>query len=378
MADRPDGGRRGPGAVGGAGLSVDDRTAMGRALALAWHGWGRVGANPMVGAVVLRDGAVVGEGWHAEYGGPHGERVALAAAGERARGATLVVTLEPCRHHGKTPPCVDAIIEAGVRRVVYGAEDLDPEARGGAAALRARGVQVEGDVAVEAVRSQNAAFFHRHAGLGRPFVALKLALSLDGHIADHARRSKWVTGESARSWVHWLRAGYDAIAVGVGTARADDPDLTVRGTVTPLRAPLRVVFDRRAELPLTARLVRSAGESPVCVVAGAIAPEARVAALRRAGVDVAVADGYADALQALASRGAASVLVEGGSVVAGHLLAEGLVDRLYLTVAPLMLGSGGLPAFAGVPDIPIAEAKRWRLAGRRALGDDTLLVLDRP
>jgi diaminohydroxyphosphoribosylaminopyrimidine deaminase/5-amino-6-(5-phosphoribosylamino)uracil reductase len=357
---------------------VDERAAMERALALAWHGWGRVGANPMVGAVVLRDGAVVAEGWHAEFGGPHGEAAALAVAGERARGATLVVTLEPCRHHGKTPPCVDAIVRSGLARVVYGASDVDPDARGGAAVLERAGVSVEGGLYAEQVRSQNAAFFHRYEAPQRPFVALKLAMSLDGHIADHARHSRWVSGESARGWVHWLRAGYDAIAVGVGTARADDPELTVRGDVRPARTPLRVVFDRRAELPMTSKLVRSAAASPVLVIAGSAAPERRISGLVHAGLDVAVGDDWGAALAALASRGVGSVLVEGGSVVAGHLLAEELVDRLYVTVAPLMLGSGGVPAFAGMPDTPIGEAKRWRLVGRRALGDDTLLVLDRP
>lgn len=357
---------------------MDERAAMERAVGLAWRGWGRVGPNPMVGAVVLRDGGVVAEGWHAEFGGAHGEAAALAAAGARARGATLVVTLEPCRHHGKTPPCVDAITRSGIARVVYGAEDVDPEARGGAQALVRAGVAVQGGLLAEQVRSQNAAFFHRHEAPGRPFVALKLAMSLDGHIADHARHSRWVSGEPARAWVHWLRAGHDAIAVGVGTVRADDPALTVRGDTRPARAPLRVVFDRRAELPITSRLVHTAAEGPVLVIAGSAAPERRIGGLRQAGLEVVVGDDWTAALGALAERGVGSVLVEGGSVVATQLLAEELVDRLYVTIAPLMLGSGGVPAFAGLPDIPIAEAKRWRMAGRRALGDDTLLILDRP
>ena len=357
---------------------MDERAAMERAIGLAWRGWGRTQPNPMVGAVVVREGEPVAEGWHAEYGGPHAEVLALEAAAERARGATLVVTLEPCRHHGKTPPCTEAIVRAGIARVVYAADEVGPDARGGAQELRRGGLDVQGGLLAEQVRSQNAAFFHRHRAPGRPFVALKLAMSLDGHIADHARHSRWVSGEPARAWVHWLRAGHDAIAVGVGTVRADDPALTVRGETRPARPPLRVVFDRRAELPVTSRLVHTVSEGPVLVIAGSAAPERRITGLRQAGLEVVVGDDWAAALAALASRGVGSVLVEGGSVVATHLLAEELVDRLYVTIAPLMLGSGGVPAFAGLPDIPIAEAKRWRMAGRRALGDDTLLILDRP
>jgi len=356
---------------------VDFTEAMRRALTLAWGGWGRVSPNPLVGALVVRDGAVVGEGFHAEYGGPHGEVLALVAAGERARGADLVVTLEPCAHHGKTPPCTDAILAAGIRRVVYGARDEDPVARGGAEVLRRAGVEVQGGVLEAEARAQNALFFHRFAERGRPFVALKLAVSLDARIADRHGRSRWVSGPAAREFVHWLRAGFDALAVGGGTAKADDPGLTVRGAVTPQRPPLRVVLDRRAELPLTAALVRTAREVPTLVLLGHDAPPAAAEALRAAGVAVLPADGPADALAALAGRKVGSVLVEGGGVVAGRLLAAGVVDRLYLVVAPLWLGEEGVSAFPGVPAPAIEEAARWRTVERRALGDDTLLVLDR-
>ncbi|HXY19853.1 MAG TPA: bifunctional diaminohydroxyphosphoribosylaminopyrimidine deaminase/5-amino-6-(5-phosphoribosylamino)uracil reductase RibD [Gemmatimonadales bacterium] len=355
---------------------MDFRAAMERAVALAWGGWGRVGRNPLVGAVVLRDGAVVGEGFHAEFGGPHGEVVALAAAGERARGADLVVSLEPCVHHGKTPPCTDAILAAGVRRVVFGARDEDPAARGGAALLARSGLEVEGGLMEAAVREQNAIFFHRFAGGGRPFVALKLATSLDARIADRDGRSQWISGEAAREYVQWLRAGFDAIAVGGGTVKADDPGLTVRGAVRPARPPLRVVLDRRGELPPGSTLVRSARETPTLALVGRDSAGGGEA-LRAAGVEVAPADGPVEALAELSRRGIGSVLVEGGGVVAGRFLTEDVVDRLYLVVAPLWLGEGGVSAFAGLRDARIGDAVRWRTVERRALGDDTLLVMDR-
>ncbi len=356
---------------------MDYRAAMERAMELAWSGWGRVGPNPMVGAVVVRDGAVVGEGYHEAFGGPHGEVLALVAAGARARGADLVVTLEPCAHHGKTPPCVDAILAAGIKRVVFAAADADPVARGGADVLRRAGVEVQGGLLEAEARAQNAAFFHRFAGLDRPFVAVKLAVSLDGRIADARGRSRWVSGPEAREWVQWLRAGFDAVAVGAGTARADDPELTVRGAVTPARPPLRVVVSRRAALPPESRLVRSARETPTLALVGPEAPEAARAALAAAGVAVAEAAGPAEALVVLGRRGIGAVLVEGGGVLAGALVEADLVDRLYLVVAPLLLGEGGVPAFAGLAARELERAARWRPVERRPLGADTLLVLDR-
>jgi diaminohydroxyphosphoribosylaminopyrimidine deaminase/5-amino-6-(5-phosphoribosylamino)uracil reductase len=350
---------------------------MERAIALAWRGWGRTGANPLVGAVVLREDEVVGEGFHAEFGGPHGEVAALRAAGQRARGSDLVVTLEPCRHHGKTPPCTEAILAAGIRRVIYGAPDVDPQARGGEAALRERGVEVESGLLADAVRRQNALFFHRHAGSRRPFVAVKLALSLDARIADAERRSRWVSGPEAREWVQWLRAGFEAIAVGAGTVRADDPALTVRGPVTPLQPPLRVVFDRRAEVPATAQVAATAREVPTLVVVGLDAPAGRRRALEGGGAEVLALGGYEPVLETLWGRGVASLLVEGGGTLAGRLLAADLVDRVYAVVAPLFLGADGVPAFAALPAPALSEARRWRVAERRALGEDQLLTLDR-
>lgn len=357
---------------------MNERDAMARAISLAWHGWGRVGANPLVGAVVLAGGRPVAQAWHAEFGGPHAEAEALRTAGAAARGSTLVVSLEPCRHHGKTPPCVDAIVAAGVSRVVYGAADVDPQARGGAEALRRAGIDVQGGLLDQDVRAQNAHFFHRHAGASRPFVAVKLAVSLDGRIADGTHSSQWISGERARDWVHWLRAGFDAVGVALGTVLADDPQLTVRGPVTPLAPPLRVVFDTRAELPAAARLRRDATANPTLVLAGSGAPPEQVRALKAAGVHVEQREGLAAQLEALAARRIGSILVEGGGVLAGRLVAAGLVDRLFLITAPVILGSDGIPAFGALAGVTLDDVTRWRAAGRRDLGGDFLQVLDRP
>lgn len=352
---------------------MTDAEAMGRAVELAWGGWGRVHPNPLVGAVVLQDGRVAGEGCHREFGGPHAEVAALGASGPAARGATLVVTLEPCRHHGKQPPCVDAILAAGVRRVVFGERDPNPAAGGGAAALAAAGVSVS-QLNEPAVADQNAAFFHRHAGAGRPWVALKLATSVDARVADYTGRSRWVSGPEAREWVHWLRAGFDAIAVGGRTARTDDPSLTVRGPVTPREPPSRVVFDRRGELGGAARLLETARQVPVVVVAEQV-PGDRAVALAEAGVHLATAPDLAEGLQALADRGIGSLLVEGGGRLAGRLIQAGLVDRFYWVQSPVWLGEDGLPAFGGLRGELLEQARRWRVVERRPLGDDTLLVL---
>ena len=357
---------------------VSDREAMARAVQLAWQGWGRTGANPMVGAVLLKQGNVIGEGWHAEFGGPHAEVAAIGAAGSAARGADLVVTLEPCRHHGKTPPCVQAILGAGIRRVVFGAADVDPKARGGSLLLKTAGVAVEPGLMADDVRGQNAAFFHRHNGSARPFVAVKLALSLDARIADHERRSQWITGTEARDFVHWLRAGFEAVGVALGTVRADDPQLTARGSVAPLVPPARVVFDTHAELPQGSKLVQTAREVPTIVLTGPGEPDANRSRLSGAGVQLVTADGLEPQLRALRARGIHSLLVEGGGVLAGRLIAAGLVDRLFLIMAPIILGRDGVNAFGELTGVKLGDVERWRVAGRRTLGADQLTVLDRP
>lgn len=353
---------------------------MRRALELAGRGWGRVAPNPLVGCVLVRDGEVVGEGWHAEYGRAHAEVAALLAAGERARGATAYVSLEPCAHHGKTPPCTDALLEAGVARVVYAAADPDPTARGGGELLRDAGVVVVGGVEAHTSRDLNAAFFHRHSpeGTERPWIELKLALSLDARIADATGRSAWITGDDARGEVHRLRANHDAVCVGIGTALADDPSLTVRGSIEPRVPPVRVVFDRKLRLPPTSRLAASAGELPVWVVSGIDAPAARRRALEDAGVRVFPADGLLDALRVLREAGIGSAFVEGGGGLASALLTEGVVDRLTLFYAPLLLGRGALDPFAGIPGIPLARIQRWRHLRTDVFGADTVISLSRP
>lgn len=349
---------------------------MDRALDLAGAGWGRVHPNPLVGAVVVRDGDVVGTGAHREYGGPHAEVEALRAAGEAARGATLYVTLEPCNHHGKTPPCTDAILAAGVARVVYAVPDPNPEAGGGGARLEAEGVVVEEGVGVERARTENATFL-LPIERGRPFVAVKLATSLDARIAAREGEATRVTGPEAEREVHRLRAGYDAILVGGRTARIDDPSLTVRHGPAPRVPPVRVVADPGARLPLDGTLVRTAGEVPVVALVAPDAPAESVAALRDAGVEMeiipAAEDGIdaAVALDRLWERGIRTVFCEGGGRLAGSLLEADQVDRLYIFQAPVVYGAEGVPAFPG------AARFRGRRVEMRTVGGDVLFIIDR-
>lgn len=355
---------------------LDERDAMQRALSLAWRGWGRVRPNPLVGAVLVRDGAVVGEGFHAEFGGPHAEAMALAAAGDAARGATLCVTLEPCAHTGRQPPCADALIAAGVRRVVHAIHDPNPVARGGADRLRAAGVDVESGLCAAAAATQNASFLHGFRGVGRPYVALKLATSIDAKIADPEGRSRWISGPEAREYVHWLRAGFDAIAVGGRTAAMDDASLTVRGTVEPRVPPVRVIFDRSLELAPTSVLARTAREHRTIVFTdpGRMTMGRNLTAL---GVELHPADDLAGALLTLEGLGIGALLAEGGGRFAGALVEAGVVDRFHWIQSPLLLGDAAIPAFAGLRAAPLASAERWTVVERRPLGADSLLVLDR-
>ena len=351
--------------------------AMQHALALAWKGWGRVHPNPMVGAVVLQDSLPVAEGYHAEFGGAHAERVAIESAGARAQGATVVVTLEPCTHRGKQPPCVEALIAAGVRRVVAAAGDPNPIARGGADALRQAGIEVEIGLLGDAARRQNAAFFHRFGGNRRPWVALKLATSIDFRIADAGGRSQWVSGAEARAFTHGLRAGFEAIAVGGRTAMLDDPALTARGAVPPRVPSRRVIFAGHDPVPDTLQLVRTAKDIPTTVVVPLAAADGCRERLLESGVDCLPSDTPAEALEALWGEGVVSVLVEGGGKLAGSLLAAGLVDRFYWIQAPLWLGSHGTPAVSGWDVASLDSAERWTVVDHRRLGADALLVLDR-
>ncbi|MGQ0715222.1 MAG: bifunctional diaminohydroxyphosphoribosylaminopyrimidine deaminase/5-amino-6-(5-phosphoribosylamino)uracil reductase RibD [Gemmatimonadaceae bacterium] len=356
----------------GALWAARESAFMRRALVLARRGWGWTAPNPMVGAVVVRDDVIVGEGWHARYGGPHAEVVALEAAGEAARGSTVYVTLEPCSHTGKTPPCTAALIRAGVARVVCAARDPNPIAQGGAARLESAGIEVAVGLEESAAFELNAPFFTALTS-SRPWVTLKLATSIDGAIADAAGRSRWLTGTAARRYVHRLRAGNDAIAVGVRTALADDPSLTVRSGRRPRVPPARVVFDRRARLPLNSELVRTARDVRTIVVSG---DASSGESLRLASEGVHILEGRTldDALRALRGLDIRSLLVEGGAELAGALLAAGNVDRMIIFQAPVVLGAGARSAFAHVPAAALPDAPRWRVIDRRRLGADLMTV----
>jgi diaminohydroxyphosphoribosylaminopyrimidine deaminase/5-amino-6-(5-phosphoribosylamino)uracil reductase len=347
---------------------------MDRALSLALKGWGRVSPNPMVGAVLLREGGVVGEGYHAEFGGPHAEAAALASCPD-PRGATCVVNLEPCVHQGKTPPCAPALVAAGIRRVVIAIEDPHDAARGGADLLRRAGVAVEVGLRREAAAVLNAPFLWTLRRPDRPFVAVKVATSLDGYLADARGRSQWISGEEARAYVHWLRAGFDAIAVGRRTADADDPELTVRGPLVPRQPPRRVIFARSGRVSERLKLVRTAHQVPTIVVT-APAGQRVAARLAKAGVQVVGAEDLPGALRVLRGGGIGSLLVEGGSTLVAGLFAADLVDRVYWIQAPLWLGTG-TPAFGPRDAVSLEEARAWVVTERRALGRDSLLVVDR-
>lgn len=344
---------------------------MRRALALAQQGWGQTAPNPMVGAVVVRDGTVVGEGYHARYGEGHAEVAALKAAGDRARGSTMYVTLEPCNHFGRTPPCTEAILEARVQRVVIAAADPTALAGGGARHLADYGVQVDFSVEESAARELNAPFFFAAESSARPWVTLKLALSSDDRMNDPSGQRKWISGELSRREVQRLRANVDAIAVGLGTVRADDPRLTARGSIRPRVAPMRVVFDRSAEMPLESRLVRTAKETPTVIFAHH-PPVARLAALHNAGVEVFEAEDLPAALEALRGFEVHHLMVEGGARVAADFLRHDLVDRLVIFQSPITLGADALSPFAGLPGDFRETLARKPIVRRAEFGEDVM------
>ena len=358
-----------------------DARHMQRAIELAWRGWGRVQPNPLVGAVVTdATGALLSEGWHAEYGHAHAEAIALEQAGARAAGGTLYVTLEPCAHHGKTPPCTDAVMRSGVARVVIAQPDPNPAAAGGIERLRAAGIEVEIGVEQRAAADQNAAFLHWHR-TGKPYVALKLGMSLDARIAAAPGVTTAVTGAEAHAEVHRLRAGFDAIMVGAETARVDDPQLTARGAVTPRRAPLRVVLSSDARLAPESGLASGTAAAPTMLVAATDAA-GDVQALEARGVRVARARRAAggggldldDVTTQLAAADVRSVLCEGGGRLGSALLSAELVQRLYLFVAPTLLGAQAPAAFV---DVAPGATRSWRLVRSAPFGDDTLIELAR-
>jgi diaminohydroxyphosphoribosylaminopyrimidine deaminase/5-amino-6-(5-phosphoribosylamino)uracil reductase len=344
-----------------------DIALMRRALDLASRGAGHVEPNPQVGAVVVApDGAIVGEGWHAVYGGPHAEVAALAAAGPAARGATLHVTLEPCCHHGKTPPCTAAIIAAGIARVVVAAGDPFPAVAGrGIAALRAAGIAVETG-ALEAEACRMIAPFRKLVETGTPWVIAKWAMSLDGRLAAAPGADRWISSPESRALVHALRGRIDAIAVGIGTVLGDDPLLTARPPGP--RQPLRIVLDSTARLPLTAALVRTAREVPVLVAAGPAADAARVGALREAGCEVwqgaaeAPIERLRELLGELGRRRITNLMVEGGPAVLRTLFAAGAADEIQAFVAPRVIG-GDPAALPTLPDVPACDVEEVALPG---------------
>ncbi len=349
-----------------------DSELIRRALANAEKGWGHTAPNPMVGAVVVSGGEVVADGWHRSFGGPHAEINALNDAGARAQGATMYVTLEPCTHHGKTPPCTDAIIAAGIERVVIAVRDPNPLARGGVEKLRAAGIQV--DVGVEAERAIeiNAPFFHAFVS-DRPWVTLKLAVSADGKVADPTGQRRWITGEESRREVHRMRAGADAVAVGIGTVIADDPELTVRDAPLPRRQPTRVIFDSRLRTPLTAKVVRGARVVPTVVVTRDSTLDA-AQLFRDRGVQVIDAPSLGRALLALRAIDVRSLLLEGGPTLAGSFIREGLVDRLALFQAPVLLGDDAPNAFDHAPPRFSQRLTTYPMLQRRPFGSDTLTI----
>jgi diaminohydroxyphosphoribosylaminopyrimidine deaminase/5-amino-6-(5-phosphoribosylamino)uracil reductase len=358
---------------------------MRAALALAARGLGNVWPNPAVGCLIVRDGRVVGRGWTQPGGRPHAEARALEQAGAAARGACAYVTLEPCSHHGETPPCADALIDAGIARVVFACGDPDPKVDGrGAARLREAGVQVVTGVAEDAARALNAGFI-LHRTQGRPLVTLKLATTLDGRIATAGGDSQWITGPLARRRGHLLRADHDAIMIGSGTALADDPMLTCRLPGGALRQPVRVVMDARLRLPAGSRLATSAARAPVWVLTAADPAGAAARALSERGCELVAVpalagqgvDGAA-ALAALAERGITRLLVEGGGRLAASLLAAGLVDRLAWFRAPAVMGGDGLPGVDSLGLEAVAQLRRFRRTGVLALADDLLESYVRP
>lgn len=358
-----------------AAWSEADHALMARALELARNGLYTTDPNPRVGCVLARDGRIVGEGWHERAGSPHAEPNALAAAGPAARGATAYVTLEPCNHHGRTGPCSEALLAAGVARVVYALADPNPLAVGGGERLRGAGVQVESGLMATEAEALNPGYLKRMR-TGMPFVRVKIAASLDGRTALANGESRWITSEAARQDVQYGRARSSAVLTGIGTILADDPAMTVRLGESD-RQPLRVVLDSRLRMPLAARVIDGAGK----VLVIATQPDAaRREALQQRGVEVALApqaDGRPElqaVLRMLASRGANEVWVEAGATLAGAFLGAGLFDELMVYVAPTLLGPGAR-ALADLPPLEaLGQRPRLRFTALRPVGEDLCIT----
>ncbi len=355
---------------------------MRAALGLARRGLGAVFPNPAVGCVLVRDGDVVGRGWTQPGGRPHAETEALGRAGDRARGATAYISLEPCAHHGETPPCADALVEAGIRRAVIALGDPDPRVDGGGVRrLMEAGIDVDVGICEAEAADLNAGFIRRVRD-GRPQVTLKLATSLDGRIATHSGQSQWITGETARNMAHGLRARHDAVLVGTGTAVQDNPELTCRLPGLSGRSPIRVVVDGRLRLPLTHKLVSGAREAPTWLVTFPAGPGdagKRFQAYRDSGVELIELDPDADGnvdlaatLQMLSARGITRLLVEGGGHIAASLLSLGLVDALVWFHAPRVIGGDGIPAAVGFGVDRVVNAPEFSLVSTQRVGNDIM------
>jgi diaminohydroxyphosphoribosylaminopyrimidine deaminase/5-amino-6-(5-phosphoribosylamino)uracil reductase len=361
-----------------------DRRYMQLALTLGRRGLGRTWPNPAVGAVVVKDGVIVGRGWTQPGGRPHAEPEALRRAGEAARGATLYVTLEPCSHFGKSPPCADAIIAAGISRVVAAIEDPNPEVAGkGHAKLRAAGIAVDVGLFAEEAAHDHAGHFRRVRDK-RPHVILKLAVSADDKIGAAGSKPVAITGEAAGRRVHLLRAQSDAILVGIGTVLADDPMLTCRLPGMAARSPVRTVLDRALRIPGSSRLVHSARETPLWVVASELAEAPAAAKLGAAGTLVirfaptsAPGLDLAAVLHALSEKGITRLMVEGGSRMASSFVAADLVDEVWLLRGPEAIGAGGIAALDALPLSEITQSPRLKLRASETLGNDTLTIYER-
>jgi diaminohydroxyphosphoribosylaminopyrimidine deaminase / 5-amino-6-(5-phosphoribosylamino)uracil reductase len=352
---------------------------MRAALALARRGLGAVWPNPAVGCVLVNGGRAVGRGWTQPGGRPHAETEALRRARGAACGGTAYVSLEPCSHWGRTPPCADALIEAGLRRVVVAIEDPDPRVAGnGIGRLRAAGLAVDTGLGAEEAAEINAGFLARQR-LGRPLVTLKLATSLDGCIATRTGESQWVTGLPARERGHWLRAQHDAIMVGTGTVRADDPQLTCRLPGLAHRSPVRIVLDRHLRIPPSAHVIAEACQTPTWVLTLSSSDPIRREAFLAAGVTLIDIDpdpegniDLAAALATLGERGITRLLVEGGARLAAGLLHARLVDRLAWVHAPMLIGGDGIPAIAALGRAALAAAPGFERMSMEPVGDDVL------
>ena len=358
---------------------------MRQALALAEKGVGFTSPNPMVGAVVVKDGKVVGQGWHHKAGGPHAEVFALEEAGDNARGATMYVTLEPCNHHGKTPPCSHAVLNAGIARVVAAMRDPNPKAKGGLEYLQENGVEIQWGVCEPEALKLNE-FFIKHVTTGRPFVVSKCAATLDGRIATRIGDSKWVTGEESRAYVHQMRHAMDAIMVGINTVRMDDPSLTARLEKGKGKDPLRVILDSRLSMDPNAKMLRQESDSGTLIFCGSQAPEKKWEILQKNGAEIVQAPEMSGFLNLdfvcryLGQKGVSSLLIEGGGHVHSSALKSGIVDKLCLFYAPKILcGDDGVPMFAGPGPDFMADCIELKDISLHRFGNDIMVegyVLD--